>query len=99
LLRPDPSDEDLRQMFTYNHRLDCSHSILLYPDVHGIDGRDGAFVTRPPERVHGCSVHFARVWGERGGRICLNLGVGGEVMNLVRTLSVILVCLNAIVGV
>lgn len=78
LRSPDPSDVDLRQMFAYNHQIKAVHSILLYPDIHGVEGKRANF----GDSAHGCSAEFARIWQEREGRVALNRNVGEEVMEM-----------------
>jgi 5-methylcytosine-specific restriction enzyme subunit McrC len=84
LQRPEPSNEDLNQMFIYNHQIQAVHSILLYPDIHGLEGKGAPF--RAPHGLahHSCSVDFARVWREHEGAIVLNREVGREVWGMVR---------------
>jgi 5-methylcytosine-specific restriction endonuclease McrBC regulatory subunit McrC len=84
LQRPEPADGDLYQMFIYNHQVKAVHSILLYPDIHGLEGKGARF--KAPEGLadHGCSVDFARVWREQEGAIVLNREVGRAVWGMVR---------------
>jgi 5-methylcytosine-specific restriction enzyme subunit McrC len=83
LQRPEPADGDLYQMFIYNHQVKAVHSILLYPDIHGLEGKGARF--KAPEGLanHGCSVDFARAWREHEGTIVLNREVGREVWGMV----------------
>jgi 5-methylcytosine-specific restriction enzyme subunit McrC len=83
LTRPDPSDSDLRQMFTYNHQIQASHSILLYPDIHGLTGRGGKFKSSSGQATHGCSFNFARIWKHADGHLALNSEIGREVFAMV----------------
>jgi 5-methylcytosine-specific restriction enzyme subunit McrC len=80
LTRPEPSDSDLRQMFTYNHQIAAGHSILLYPDIHGLEGRGDRFKTRAGFADHGCSFNFARIWKHENGKLMLNSDIGREVL-------------------
>lgn len=41
--RNKPSDNDLKQMFAYNHYWKCSHSLLLYPSDSTESGMKGAY--------------------------------------------------------
>lgn len=89
LKSPDPSIEDLNQMFAYNHQVQAVHSILLYPDIHGLQGRSRNFVapaspTHHELTDHGCSVDFARIWRrDPTGSIVLNTHIGEEVWGMV----------------
>jgi 5-methylcytosine-specific restriction enzyme subunit McrC len=88
LKSPDPSIEDLNQMFIYNHQVQAAHSILLYPDIHGLEGRGHKFkapegLTQHQVTDHGCSVDFARIWREQSGTIVLNRNIGQEVWGMV----------------
>ncbi len=84
LQRPEPSNEDLNQMFIYNHQIQALHSILLYPDIHGLQGKGAPFKAPHGLAHHSCSVDFARVWREHEGAIVLNREVGREVWGMVR---------------
>jgi 5-methylcytosine-specific restriction enzyme subunit McrC len=83
LQRPEPSSEDLNQMFIYNHQIQALHSILLYPDIHGLQGKGAPFKAPQGLAQHSCSVDFARVWREQDGAIALNREVGREVWGMV----------------
>ena len=86
--RPDPSDHDLYQMFIYNKQVEALHSILLYPDVYGLEGRGFQFEAPQGLSDHGCSVDFARIWRMHEGKISLNHDVGAEVWRMVQKVLV-----------
>ena len=54
-----PGDEDLRQMFAYNHLFGCRESILLYPGaVEGVsEGVSGEYRTPDGSRCHVLSLN------------------------------------------
>jgi 5-methylcytosine-specific restriction enzyme subunit McrC len=83
LQRPEPADGDLYQMFIYNHQVQAVHSILLYPDIHGLEGKGEPFKAPHGLANHGCSVDFVRVWREHEGAIVLNREVGRQVWGMV----------------
>ena len=83
LKHPHPSDHDLRQMFTYNHQIDAIHSILLYPDIHGLQAKGGEFISPAGQRTHGCTVDFARIWSITNSTVALNHLIGAEVLGMV----------------
>lgn len=46
-----PADDDLKQMFVYNHLFDSPRSVLVYPTTHPVRRRlEGKFL----DRAHGC---------------------------------------------
>ena len=82
LQRPEPSQSDVAQMFIYNHQIQAVHSILLYPDIHGLEGQGAPFQGPQGLANHGCSFEFARIWREQEGRLVLNHGVGADVWEM-----------------
>lgn len=57
-----PHDNDLKQIFAYNHYFDSKHSLLLYPKVNDLERRNGTFRrpmhTSDGEVQHMCSLGF-----------------------------------------
>lgn len=57
-----PSDNDLKQMFAYNHYWKCSHSLLLYPSDSTESGMKGAYsekiLINDKEKDHYCSMGY-----------------------------------------
>ena len=91
LSSPEPSDEDLRQIFAYNQIFDSAHSVLLYPDINRVQSRTGVFkgsLNRSGERVnHRCTVKFAQAWIRAGDEYRLNPGLGAEVLKSLKSAS------------
>lgn len=56
-----PSDDDLKQMYAYNHRWDCSHSMLLYPSTSNQTSIKGNYFKRKNEEIHSCELAFVQV--------------------------------------
>jgi len=84
LSSPHPSEEDLRQMFTYNHIIDSTHSFLVYPDIHGVAGRDGLFENQMAgAKNHGCATYFVKVWRDVKGAVVFNAALGEEILERV----------------
>ena len=70
LKRPAPSDEDLRQMYAYNHNFEASRSLLIYPNVFGLTQRSEAY-TQPnliegKAVTHYCKVIFVDILNKKG---------------------------------
>ena len=60
--RNKPSDNDLKQMFAYNHYWKCTHSLLLYPSDSTESGLKGGYseqihIHKEPEN-HFCSMGY-----------------------------------------
>jgi len=57
-----PSDNDLKQMFAYNHYWKCTHSLLLYPSDSTESGIKGGYsekiVINEAEEDHFCSMGY-----------------------------------------
>ncbi|MCB0643554.1 MAG: hypothetical protein KDC44_18030 [Phaeodactylibacter sp.] len=74
LTKAQPSAEDLRQMFAYNHHFNASRSILVYPKVHATQSIAAPFHQSRNGQKHYCEMLFLRVLDERTGRLDMNLG-------------------------
>lgn len=66
-----PSDEDLKQMYVYNHHWESHHSILIYPNSSGNINLIGNFALSMLKGEHHCQLLFAKVL--EGGRLNKNL--------------------------
>lgn len=67
-----PSDDDLKQMYVYNHHWNASHSILLYPKSKEQKDIIGQFALPMSNQVHSCQLAFASVL--KDGQLNKNLG-------------------------
>ena len=56
-----PSDDDLKQMYVYNHHWNASHSVLLYPKSKEQKDVIGQFALPMSNQVHSCQLAFASV--------------------------------------
>ena len=56
-----PSDEDLKQMYVYNHFWESYHSILLYPQSNDQTDIAGDFALPIGNRDHKCQLSFVQV--------------------------------------
>lgn len=56
-----PGDDDLKQMYAYNYRWDCNHSMLLYPSTIDQNAVKGEYFIASDGRKHSCELAFARV--------------------------------------
>jgi 5-methylcytosine-specific restriction enzyme subunit McrC len=56
-----PSDDDLKQMYVYNHYWKSYHSILLYPQTNGQKNILGSFRVPMGDKEHQCQLSFAEV--------------------------------------
>ncbi len=59
-----PGDNDLKQMYAYNHRWNCTHSMLLYPSISNQTSVKGNYFERKNEDTHSCELAFAQVLKE-----------------------------------
>lgn len=70
LKRPSPSDEDLRQMYAYNHNFKASKSLLIYPNVFDLSQRSAAYaqpiLVQGKAVEHYCKVIFVNVLNKKG---------------------------------
>jgi 5-methylcytosine-specific restriction enzyme subunit McrC len=81
LKRPTPSDEDLRQMYAYNHNFEASRSLLIYPNVFGLPQRSEAY-TQPnliqgKAVTHYCKVIFVDILNKKG---TLNTNIASDII-------------------
>ncbi len=67
-----PSNDDLKQMYVYNHHFEAEQSILLYPQVFGVEGIVGHYHERRVEE-HGCQLLFLDIFKSSEGQVCNNL--------------------------
>lgn len=56
-----PGDDDLKQMYAYNYRWDCNHSMLLYPLTSSQNTIKGDYFKASDDRKHSCELAFAKV--------------------------------------
>jgi 5-methylcytosine-specific restriction enzyme subunit McrC len=71
-----PSDEDLKQIFTYNLYWNSQRSLLLYPKVTQTDGNFGKY-HQGHQDGHYCKIAFIDVLGEDGK---LNRYIGKDIL-------------------
>lgn len=56
-----PADDDLKQMYVYNHYWDSYQSLLLYPRTRNQTDTKGSYRLPFNENKHGCTVGFVNV--------------------------------------
>jgi len=56
-----PGDDDLKQMYAYNYRWDCNHSMLLYPSTSNQKKIKGQYFQASDKKAHSCELAFAQV--------------------------------------
>ena len=70
LKKPSPSDEDLRQMYAYNHTFQATKSLLIYPNVFRLPQRTEAYATplqiQGEAQQHYCQVIFVDILNKSG---------------------------------
>jgi 5-methylcytosine-specific restriction enzyme subunit McrC len=71
-----PSDDDLKQMYVYNHHWNSTKSLLLYPKSETQNDVEGEFQLKMGEERHFCKMGYVEV--VKDGK--LNKGVGKEVL-------------------
>lgn len=71
-----PSDDDLKQMYTYHHYLGAKRTFLLYPNVYGLHPKRGSYHV-PEDGDFQCALRFVDILTGDGR---LNKDIGGEVL-------------------
>lgn len=66
-----PADDDLKQMFVYNHHWNCTQSMLLYPRSSGQEDSYGLYSQKLNEAEHKCILGFVDVLDQ--GRLSQNI--------------------------
>ncbi|WP_298898197.1 restriction endonuclease [uncultured Psychroserpens sp.] len=56
-----PGDDDLKQMFAYNYRWNCNHSMLLYPSTSNQNSVSGEYFVAEDNKKHSCELKFTEV--------------------------------------
>ncbi|REE27251.1 5-methylcytosine-specific restriction enzyme subunit McrC [Winogradskyella pacifica] len=56
-----PGDDDLKQMYAYNYRWNCNHSMLLYPSTTNQNTIKGDYFIAEDDKAHSCELAFAEV--------------------------------------
>jgi 5-methylcytosine-specific restriction enzyme subunit McrC len=76
-----PSDDDLKQMFTYNRYYNCNESILLYPSI----GQKSTTGTYHHDKSC-CRIEFIKVLEKDfiTGQDVLSRGIGPEIFKLIK---------------
>jgi 5-methylcytosine-specific restriction enzyme subunit McrC len=82
-----PSDDDLKQMYTYNLHFASKHSLLVYPFVNDIKNRKGEYHLKhhfdSKEEAHYCQIVFVDIFDNiPGKRRALKTTLGNEILNL-----------------
>ena len=77
--RPKPSDDDLKQMYTYNLYWNANKSMLLYPSSRPIEERFGNYWKgRGLNELNQCKIGFADVLDKN---LQLNFDVGNQILS------------------
>lgn len=71
LKKPQPSDEDLRQIYAYNHNFEATKSLLIYPDVFGWGKQQAGTFAAPlwvagQAQPHQCELVFLPIVDQKG---------------------------------
>lgn len=86
LKRPSPSDEDLRQIYAYNHSFQASNSLLIYPNVFGLPQRSEAYaqplLVDGQSQKHYCKVVFVDILDTQGN---LNQNIAQHIIQELNT--------------
>lgn len=73
-----PGDDDLKQMYAYNHRWNCTHSVLLYPSNSNQGSVKGDYFKRDNDHLHSCELAFANVLNGKK----LNRDIAKDILSL-----------------
>jgi 5-methylcytosine-specific restriction enzyme subunit McrC len=82
-----PSDDDLKQMYDYNHHYDSDFSILLYPKVHLDSTKKQSYHLKRIgsdkfEKEHFCQLGFIELFEETNEKFALKKkNIGLEIIN------------------
>ena len=84
-----PADSDLKQMYVYNRFFDSQHSMLLYPEVHELGSRYGAYQDQIRnagiDLPHGCTVDYLDLFN--GGSVAAKPdAVGRAILEKIRSM-------------
>ena len=86
-----PSDNDLKQMYVYNHYFNAQKSMLLYPKVFdNQENKIGNYqlTASTNHQKTQCNVYFLEIVQERSkGKYQLNPNLGLNLLNLIRVES------------
>lgn len=81
LKRPSPSDEDLRQIYAYNHSFKATKSLLIYPNVFSLNQRSEAYAQpihiNGQAQPHYCTVVFINILNKKG---TLNTDIADDIL-------------------
>lgn len=72
-----PGDDDLKQMYAYNYRWNCNHSMLLYPSTSNQSQVKGQYFKATDNKEHSCELAFANVLDG----IKLNKNIAKEILS------------------
>ncbi|BDS12014.1 McrC family protein [Aureispira anguillae] len=83
LKRPSPSDEDLRQIYAYNHSFQATNSLLIYPNVFALHQRSEAYaqpmLIQGQAKEHYCNVIFVNILNKKG---TLNTDIAHDIIQV-----------------
>jgi 5-methylcytosine-specific restriction enzyme subunit McrC len=72
-----PNDNDLKQMYAYNYRWNCNHSMLLYPLTSNQNKVKGNYFIAEDDKKHSCELAFVEVIKDSK----LNRNIAKEILN------------------
>ncbi|GER59619.1 hypothetical protein ULMA_17270 [Patiriisocius marinus] len=72
-----PGDDDLKQMYAYNYRWNCNHSMLLYPSTTDQTKVKGQYFKAEDGKSHSCELAFAQVLDGK----TLNKNIAKEILH------------------
>lgn len=71
-----PADDDLKQMYVYNHYWDSYQSLLLYPRTRNQNDTKGSYRLPFNDNEHGCTLGFVQVIKDNS----LNTSIAEEIL-------------------
>lgn len=84
-----PADDDLKQMFVYNLYWEASKSILLYPDIYGLETNYGKFrksnfISYNSDQAtlmdHYCKLCFIKIWERANDQPRINQNISEDII-------------------
>jgi 5-methylcytosine-specific restriction enzyme subunit McrC len=81
-----PSDDDLKQIYTYNLHFTSKHSLLIYPKVNDLENTKGKYNLKyrfgSEEEAHYCQMVFVEIFDKGIDKDKLKRTLGAEILSV-----------------